>query len=78
MDQREKYDPFPTSVDLGRIRYKPDPPKEPKGAWKLLRGALIGAGLALVVCLLENSGAYFLPIFLGITLLAFVDWVRKK
>jgi hypothetical protein len=38
---------FPLSVELGKLRFKPDPPKEPTRGWRLVRGTLIGAGLGL-------------------------------
>jgi len=69
---------FPLSVELGKLRFKPDPPKEPTRGWRLVRGTLIGAGLGLVVCLMENSGAYFLPVFGVVTVLALIEFAVKS
>jgi hypothetical protein len=66
--------PFP----FGGPKFKLDPPKEPKGVWRFIRGAFIGAGIAVVACIWGNSGVYFVPVFLVVTLLACVDWIRGK
>jgi len=51
----EKRNPFPTSVSLEELygpQFKPDPPKQAKGIWRLV-GFLIFAGIvALVICFL--------------------------
>ena len=81
MEQREKPDPFPTSVTPEQLwgpRFKPDPPKEPKGVWKLVRAGFIGAGLGIVACFLGNSGVYFLPVFGVVILLFLIESAAKS
>jgi len=69
---------FPLSVELGKLRFKPDPPKEPTRGWRLMRGALIGVGLGVAACLMENSGAYFLPVFGVVMVLALIEFAVKS
>jgi len=56
----------------------PKKPKHPKGIWKLVRAAFIGLGAGILVCVLQNSGTYFLPVFGGVTLLFWVGYVTKS
>lgn len=67
-----------TPEELWGPKFKPDPPKQPKGIWKLVRAAFIGLAAGIVVCIVTNSGGYFLPVFGGVTLLLWIGSMGKS
>jgi hypothetical protein len=69
---------FPLSVELHKLRFKPDPPKQPTRGWRLVRGALIGVGFGIAACVIENSGSYFLPVFGVVMVLALIEFAVKS
>lgn len=72
---------FPISIsveELYRPKYLPDPPKQPKGGWRLVKSAMIGLVLAVIICVVMESGAWFVPVFCGVTLVGWVCSVGKE
>ena len=65
---------FPLSVELNKIRWKePKPPKRKvSGGWRFVGCTILGFAAAVVFCVVQNSGSYFVPVFGGVTLLVWV------
>lgn len=78
MSKYEGSEKFPLSVELNKIRWKepPAPKRKVSGGWRLVGGAILGLAAAFVVCLVQNSGNYFIPVFAGVTLLVWVGGIK--